>query len=248
MPALGERFTAAREARGLSIAEVADQIRIRSIYLQAIEDSNWSAIGAPVYVRGFLRTYARFLGLDAEAAIAEYNAAAAQRSESGAATGWAVDSQVPLRRRPQLSALIWIGSIVAVGLVAIVVYNEITLSGSRVPIPAATGTSLAAATPTATASATQAAQSGAGQPSARPLVPGEHAVTVQLVGLCWIRVTVDGSVQLQGTYGAGTRRTFYGKRITLRLGNAAAARLTVDDKDFGTMGGPGEVIERSITS
>jgi transcriptional regulator with XRE-family HTH domain len=64
MPALGERFRAAREARGLSLSDVAEQIRIRSVYLAAIEDDNWNAIGAPVYVRGFLRTYARFLGLD----------------------------------------------------------------------------------------------------------------------------------------------------------------------------------------
>jgi cytoskeleton protein RodZ len=64
MPALGERFRAAREARGLSLSEVSEQIRIRSVYLAAIEEERWSAIGAPVYIRGFLRTYARFLGLD----------------------------------------------------------------------------------------------------------------------------------------------------------------------------------------
>ena len=62
MPALGDRFRAAREARGLTLSDVAEQIRIRSVYLAAIEEENWSAIGAPVYIRGFLRTYARFLG------------------------------------------------------------------------------------------------------------------------------------------------------------------------------------------
>ncbi len=71
---LGERFRAAREARGVSLSDVADQIRIRSVYLSAIEDENWNAIGAPVYIRGFLRTYARYLGLDPEEAVAEFNA------------------------------------------------------------------------------------------------------------------------------------------------------------------------------
>ena len=70
--ALGERFRAAREARGLSLSDVAEQIRIRSLYLAAIEDEDWSAIGAPVYVRGFLRTYARFLGIDPEEAVAAF--------------------------------------------------------------------------------------------------------------------------------------------------------------------------------
>ena len=55
---------AAREARRLSLSEVAEQIHIRALYLQNIEEEDWRAIGAPVYVRGFIRTYARFLGLD----------------------------------------------------------------------------------------------------------------------------------------------------------------------------------------
>ena len=71
--ALGERFRAAREARGITLSQVADQIRIRSVYLAAIEEEKWSTIGAPVYVRGFLRTYARFLGLDPEGAVAAFN-------------------------------------------------------------------------------------------------------------------------------------------------------------------------------
>ena len=71
---LGERFRAAREQRGQTLSEVAEHLRIRSVYLAAIEDENWSAIGAPVYTRGFLRTYARYLNLDPEEAVAEYNA------------------------------------------------------------------------------------------------------------------------------------------------------------------------------
>src|SRR5579871_247046 len=79
--ALGERFRAAREARGLSLSDVAEQIRIRSVYLSAIEEENWQAIGAPVYIRGFLRTYARFLGLDSEDVVAQFNGTAQGSSE-----------------------------------------------------------------------------------------------------------------------------------------------------------------------
>src|SRR6185437_3375544 len=74
MAGLGERFRAARESRGLSLSEVSEQIRIRSVYLAAIEEERWSAIGAPVYIRGFLRTYARFLTLDPEEIVADFNA------------------------------------------------------------------------------------------------------------------------------------------------------------------------------
>jgi cytoskeleton protein RodZ len=74
MPSLGDEFRSAREARGLSLSDVAERLHIRSVYLAAIEDEDWTAIGAPVYVRGFMRTYARFLGLDAEAAVARFTA------------------------------------------------------------------------------------------------------------------------------------------------------------------------------
>ena len=70
MAALGEEFRSAREARGLTLSDVAEQIHIRSVYLNAIENEEWAAIGAPVYVRGFIRTYARFLGLEAEDELA----------------------------------------------------------------------------------------------------------------------------------------------------------------------------------
>jgi cytoskeletal protein RodZ len=64
MAALGDEFRSAREARGLTLSDVAEQIHIRSVYLNAIETDDWGSIGAPVYVRGFIRTYARFLALD----------------------------------------------------------------------------------------------------------------------------------------------------------------------------------------
>jgi cytoskeleton protein RodZ len=72
MTPLGEEFRCAREARGLSHSAVAEQLHIRSVFLAAIEDEDWSSIGAPVYIRGFMRTYARFLKLDPEAAVARF--------------------------------------------------------------------------------------------------------------------------------------------------------------------------------
>ncbi|MGD1066213.1 MAG: helix-turn-helix domain-containing protein, partial [Vulcanimicrobiaceae bacterium] len=104
MPALGDGFRSAREARGLTLSDVAEQIHIRSVYLHAIETEEWPAIGAPVYVRGFIRTYARFLGLDAEAAVAAFNetvpserppvpAATAERERRGLSP-WAIGATV----------------------------------------------------------------------------------------------------------------------------------------------------------
>src|SRR5579862_7758058 len=119
MPALGERIRATREARGLSLSDVAEQIRIRSVYLAAIEDQNWSAIGAPVYVRGFLRTYARYLGLDPEEAVSEFAAASGQPASS-AAPGRSAGLEP--REQRSLRPILWVAGIIAAGLVGFVIY------------------------------------------------------------------------------------------------------------------------------
>ncbi len=128
--ALGERFRRAREARGLSLSDVADQIKIRALYLAAIEDENWKAIGVPVYVRGFLRTYARFLGIDPEEAVAAFNRTQPTPPPPPGEERKSTRSDVQAARRG--SPLVWIAAAVAVLLIAFVVYNELTMRGIRI--------------------------------------------------------------------------------------------------------------------
>jgi cytoskeletal protein RodZ len=54
----------ARQARGLTLEEAERDTRISRRYLQALENENFGLLPAPVYARGFLRTYARYLGLE----------------------------------------------------------------------------------------------------------------------------------------------------------------------------------------
>jgi transcriptional regulator with XRE-family HTH domain len=61
---LGEMLQRARQARGLTLEEVERDTRISRRYLAALENENFGLLPAPVYARGFLRTYARYLGLE----------------------------------------------------------------------------------------------------------------------------------------------------------------------------------------
>jgi cytoskeleton protein RodZ len=250
MPVLGERFRAAREARGLTLSEVAEHIRIRSVYLAAIEDENWSAVGAPVYIRGFLRTYARFLGLDPEEVVGVFN------SEASAATPAAPSSsgtppkttyradEAPARN---LSPLIWVASLVAVVLIAIVVYNEAALRARQTAVntttPAASVVASAAA-PTVGASESPGASPS---PDVSPSPATIASLEVRLSAPSWLRVTVDGSVSMEGTFPAGTVRQFHGKTARLRIGNAGGVQILVNGKSLGVLGAVGDVVERSFT-
>jgi cytoskeletal protein RodZ len=65
MPTVGEQLRTAREAQSLAIHQVADWTKIRSDHIRALEEGNYSVFSAPVYIRGFVRTYATLLKLDA---------------------------------------------------------------------------------------------------------------------------------------------------------------------------------------
>lgn len=80
MPTPGEKLCAAREARNLSIAQVVKVIRIRSYYIEAMEADDFSSIPSAVQARGFLRSYAEFLGLDMETLLRSDEGAAAEIS------------------------------------------------------------------------------------------------------------------------------------------------------------------------
>src|SRR5258708_33484156 len=78
---LGSKLKQAREARGVPLHEVEWATKIKAAYLEALEAEDFASIPGAVYARGFIRTYARYPGLDAEPLIADYNASAAGATE-----------------------------------------------------------------------------------------------------------------------------------------------------------------------
>lgn len=69
MESVGEFFRQVRETKGLTIDEVASKTRIRTDFVKALEDGNFAKLPDQVFARGFVRSYARSLGLDEEDAI-----------------------------------------------------------------------------------------------------------------------------------------------------------------------------------
>ena len=64
-----QQLRKAREAKGLELIEVEEITKIRSKYLQALEEGDYCVLPGGVYTVGFLRSYARFLDLDAESLV-----------------------------------------------------------------------------------------------------------------------------------------------------------------------------------
>ena len=86
MSSVGEQLRAERERRKLTISEVADATNIKKDHILALEQGLWDSFSAVAYVRGFVRSYARHLRLDADGLVKQLN------DELGEAEGRRADS------------------------------------------------------------------------------------------------------------------------------------------------------------
>src|SRR6478672_7943300 len=73
LASFGEELRREREIRGISLKEIADATKISKRFLEAIERNDHKTLPAPVFTRGFVREYARYLGLNAEEMVTRYN-------------------------------------------------------------------------------------------------------------------------------------------------------------------------------
>lgn len=71
-PGPGERLRAAREERNLSLVQVGQQLNLESRQVRAMEENDWGRLPEPIYVAGYLRNYARLLGLPEKEIVDAY--------------------------------------------------------------------------------------------------------------------------------------------------------------------------------
>lgn len=70
---LGEKIRKARENRGISISQVSEQTRIASHHLNAIEENDFSGLPGGIFNKGFVRSFAKCVGVDEQEALNDYN-------------------------------------------------------------------------------------------------------------------------------------------------------------------------------
>ena len=120
MGELGLSLTHARQARGISLEEAERSTRISRRFLVALEERDYSVFPAPVYARGFLRTYCRFLEIDPDPQLRELPLAWSMEAQP--------QPQLPEVKRPvELRANWLVGGIAAIFLVfaaAFIVMNN----------------------------------------------------------------------------------------------------------------------------
>lgn len=224
---IGERLRHAREARAMSLDDVANQTRIPMRHLQHIELEEWDALPAPTYAIGFTRNYASAVGLDGPAIANEL------RDQIG---GPRRRSPAPEYYEPADPARVPPKS-----LVIIVIVAAILLVGAYVLWRNTLGAdSGAAPEPSAEAPAgTGEAAPDNGQTTAAQELTGQ-SVTLTALGDVWVRIT-DGQGRaplFSGMLSTGQTYTVpaTAARPLLRTANPQLLRASAAGRDLGLIG------------
>ena len=218
----------AREAAGISLADAAAQLKMPARVLEAIEQENWQQLGAPVFIRGQVRSYAKLLKVDAEPYLQQAGFQGVQVAELVS------HSHVPRYRRVMESMARRAVYVVITAAIAVPVWFA---TQSQVGRGAFQATASLDVVPVAVES--QDAAIGNSTKPARPqaapymasLAPiprvNADALTLRMTGDSWVQIHApDGTSVEQGLVKAGEERSFRAGEIgRVVLGNAAAVEV-----------------------
>ena len=117
---LGEYLQQAREAKGLTLEEASSKTRILPLYLKALEENNYARLPDEVFAKGFVRSYARILGLDEAMVIRKFDESGGQFYAKRAEREFLKQKLQEEERRKRVNRNIVIGA-VGVALVILLV-------------------------------------------------------------------------------------------------------------------------------
>ena len=117
---IGQQLRKAREERGAELSEAERATKIRLKFLQAMEEDRWDELPGPPYNRGFLSSYAGFLGLDAQAVVEEYKETAEPPGHAEALPPTVIHSgtlRPPRTARPTVLVVAGLAAVILLGVV-----------------------------------------------------------------------------------------------------------------------------------
>lgn len=237
----GEILRAEREKRGLSLVEVENTTKIRAKYLEALENDAYQEIPGEVYRLGFLRNYARFLGIDPTSLVDHYKSLAGDTGTSAPPQILVEEIKghtkepVEEQRHRIFFAFPWKKVLgIAVVVVIALIIMAFVASGSRKkeePTPQPSNTEITQKPP-----ATEFQKKG---------------IIMDLVCRqdCWVRVVADGEEQFAGYLHPEDKKSFNAtESIKIRLGNAGGVDIFYNGEKMPPAGRMGEVIDKEFTA
>ncbi len=264
----GERLKRERELRGVSLDEVSIATRINTRFLEALEAEQWDVLPGGVFNRGFIRTIARYLGMNEDGLISEY---AMVTKDHPTVTVWVQDLEKPRSK--------WIPAAIVVAAIALIIFGgwlaakrwgtaargdanaaKVALIAPVLAGPEDSGAAKPASAPAAADRGAPDARDAAplethtvAEPdnSSSAVVPAANVVpansNVETLHLqiesgrkTRIRVIADGRVQFSGSIAAGETRNYSARNIfKVSAADSAAVLIELNGKTMAPLGTPG---------
>lgn len=242
---LGKILKKAREAKQLSIEEVSDRTRIPKKIISAIEEDRLNEISSVFYARGFVRSYAKFLGCEDEKAVKDYLAGSEKKKEE---PRLALDNEsVPgdwfIKYKKTIAiVLLAVFSVWVFGL-GIVQLRKFTRNiSAKYRNYAAKKKEIKKEAEPKTLPEKEIKEAKP-QPAAASEDKRIQAVELEITAQAntWIQIESDNLLLFKGIFKKGSKDTWRAKKeIKLEIGNAGEVTLKFNGKDLGCPGKKGE--------
>jgi cytoskeletal protein RodZ len=227
----GERLKREREMREVTLEELTKTTRISPRFLEALENEDWTKLPGGVFGRGFVRSIARYLGLDEENLLAEYDLAHGLPN---------TEAPAPYENRlPSPPKWIPIAAIVILLLLAAGIFYAGRYAWRRYAAHRAKQES-SASVPLAQGAAQGVRASVSGQNSAVPAANTALDLSVSTSAATRVRIMGDDNLLLDAELPAGETRHFSANReFTVTAGDSSAVLLELNGQAMPPVGAPG---------
>ncbi len=217
---IGNSLREARLRQDLEFIEVEQATKIRGKYLRALEDEQFDILPGQTYVKGFLRTYAEYLGLDGQLYVDEYNSRYIPGDEE---TPLRAQNKSTVGRSPRVESGVVLIALAAIGILTALVVVAWRF-GSDTP---------ETAIPDFSSQPPAETRTQAPRRPARPVAPIARLTITGALGDSWVEVhqrTAAGRELYRGTLEAGSTIRFAQRRMHVVMGRPANLRLRVNGR------------------
>ena len=225
-------------AKGISLEAAEESTKIRRKYLEAMENDNFDVLPGKVYVKGFIKNYATFLGLNGNSMVSAYEemvpAVPAEKEDERQA------EKLTRIEKPSGRGILKIAAGLVLAGLAFYIY-----------MPSLMGTAKDKMVPDRTENKTTT-QEKATEEKAQNKQTARQGVNMVLNvtdNRSWMYVEVDGKPEFTGFLASGQMKEFKGnEKIVIKLGNAGVVQVEVNGQKMGVLGNLGQVVTKEFSA
>ena len=239
---VGARLRAAREAKQISLREIAATTKISVSALEALEENDVAQLPGGIFTRAFVRSYATEVGLDPEEVMRDF---VAQVPAEGIDEEEKYDSQSRehdlFQSQQRMAATVL--KLVAISAAVLLLYLGWTVTtGTDAPEAPVAETAPALLAPVAGSVRTEPPV------TAEPMSQESLTIVLRPRGDCWVSLTIDGELVFEDLMHAGDRESYAAAdEMRLIVGDAGAFGFTINQQDGRSLGVSGVTVTARIT-